>query len=120
MPRSGLLGKENKCITPSFPRRPRIFCSPHSVSGGDPLDRFGGRSLPAYGSFARAGAGLFGGLLDCFYCLSLWFAIPLALLVGDGWTQRLLLWAALSGAACLLEQGTKRIDLPGLFEETKE
>lgn len=68
----------------------------------------------------RAGDGFFGGLLDCFYCLSVWFAIPLALLIGDCWTQRLMLWPALSGAACLLEQGTTRIDLPGVFEETKE
>jgi hypothetical protein len=49
-----------------------------------------------------------------------WLAIPLALLIAEGWTQRLLLWLALSGAACLLEQGTKRIDLPGVFEEPKE
>ena len=69
---------------------------------------------------ARAGDSFVGGLLDCFYCLSVWFAIPLAVLIGDGWTQRLLLWLALSGAASLLEQGTKRIDLPGVFEEPKE
>lgn len=69
---------------------------------------------------ARAGNGFFGELLDCFYCLSLWLAIPLAVLTGDSWTQRLLLWPALSGAACLLEQGTKRVNLPEIFEETKE
>jgi hypothetical protein len=69
---------------------------------------------------ARSGDGFFGTLLDCFYCLSAWLAIPLALLIGDGWGQRLLLWPALSGAACLLEQGTKRMDLPGVFEEPKE
>jgi hypothetical protein len=68
----------------------------------------------------RAGDGFFGGLLDCFYCLSVWFAIPLALLTGNCWTQRLLLGPALSGAACLLQQGTTRIDLPGVFEEAKE
>jgi len=65
----------------------------------------------------RAGNGLFGGLLDCFYCLSLWLAIPLAIFVGGGWTQRFLLWLALSGAACLLEQVTRRPDFPGILEE---
>jgi hypothetical protein len=69
---------------------------------------------------ARAGDSFVGELFDCFYCLSVWLAIPLALLIAEGWTQRLLLWLALSGAACLLEQGTKRIDLPGVFEEPKE
>jgi hypothetical protein len=68
-----------------------------------------------------AGDGIFGQALDCFYCLSLWLSIPLALLIGTGWIQRLLLWAALSGAACLLEQATKRPDFPGIvYEETKE
>jgi Protein of unknown function (DUF1360) len=68
----------------------------------------------------RAGNGFFGELLDCFYCLSLWLAIPLAIFAGDGWAQRVLLWPALSGAACLLEQATKRPNFPGVFEEPKE
>jgi hypothetical protein len=68
-----------------------------------------------------AGDGIFGQALDCFYCLSLWLSIPLALFIGAGWTQRLLLWAALSGAASLLEQATKHRDFPGIvYEETKE
>jgi hypothetical protein len=50
----------------------------------------------------------------------LWLAIPLAVLVGEGWAQQLLLWLALSGAACLLEKATRRTDFPGIFEETKE
>lgn len=69
---------------------------------------------------ARAGNGFFGELLDCFYCLSLWLAIPLAILAGDGWAQRLLLWPALSGAACLLEKATQRTDFPGIIEEARE
>jgi Protein of unknown function (DUF1360) len=69
----------------------------------------------------RAGGhGFFGKLLDCFYCLSLWLAIPLALLTGMGWAQRLLLWPALSGAACLLEQATRRTVFPGIYEEPRE
>jgi len=53
-----------------------------------------------------AGRGFFGQLLDCFYCLSVWVAAPLALLQGERWGERLLLWPALSGAACLLERAT--------------
>ena len=56
----------------------------------------------------RAGNGWFGRLLDCFYCLSLWVAAPLAWIVGTGWLERLLLWPALSGAAILLERATTR------------
>jgi len=53
-----------------------------------------------------AGRGFWGGLLDCFYCLSLWVAAPLAALLGEGWRERLLLWPALSAGACLLERLT--------------
>lgn len=63
------------------------------------------------------GDGFFGGLLDCFYCLSLWVALPLAFYEGVNWAQRLLLWPALSGAACLLEQTTKRPEFPGVYED---
>ena len=55
-----------------------------------------------------AGNGVFGSLLDCFYCLSLWLAAPLACLLGDGWEHRLLLWPALSAGAILLEKLTSR------------
>lgn len=56
----------------------------------------------------QAGAGFWGTLLDCFYCLSLWVAAPLALLLGSGWTGRLLLWPALSAGAILIERLTSR------------
>ena len=56
----------------------------------------------------RLGSGFWGGLMDCFYCLSLWVAVPLALLLGRDWKERLLLWPALSGAAILLERATAR------------
>jgi hypothetical protein len=55
-----------------------------------------------------AGNGSLGSLLDCFYCLSLWLAAPLAYLVGDGWKQRLLLWPAISAGAILLQKATSR------------
>ena len=53
-----------------------------------------------------AGQGFWGELLDCFYCLSLFVAAPVAVAIGPNWTGRLLLWPALSGAACLLERAT--------------
>jgi hypothetical protein len=43
-------------------------------------------------------------LLDCFYCLSLWVAAPVALLIGAEWSERVLLWLALSGGAILIER----------------
>ncbi len=54
----------------------------------------------------KAGAGFFGNLLDCFYCLSLWIALPFGMWVGNSWWEKLLYWWALSGAACLSEQLT--------------
>lgn len=56
----------------------------------------------------RAGDGFWGALLDCFYCLSLWIAAPFALLLGQGWGERLLLWPALSAGAIVLERATRR------------
>jgi hypothetical protein len=56
---------------------------------------------------ARAGDGQLGSLMDCFYCLSIWVAVPFS--VGLTRTRRAdpLAWLALSGAACLLEQATR-------------
>ncbi len=60
-----------------------------------------------------AGSGFFGRLLDCFYCLSLWFALPVAWIAGTGWLDRLFLWLGLSGGAILLERATARAkDVP--------
>ena len=53
-----------------------------------------------------AGDGLFGQLLDCFYCLSLWIALPVAWAIHRGFVELLLLWLALSGGAILLERAT--------------
>src|SRR5258707_2788855 len=53
-----------------------------------------------------AGSGFLGKLLDCFYCLSIWVAAPLAFLLGESWCERALLWPALSAGASLLEQAT--------------
>jgi hypothetical protein len=63
-----------------------------------------------------AGSGFFGGLLDCFYCLSLWVAAPLAWFLAGGWEQRLLLWPAISAGAILLEKATAR-ETAAYYEE---
>ena len=53
---------------------------------------------------ARAGTGLLGQLMDCFYCLSIWVAAPFAARVARTPGERVMAWLALSGAACLLER----------------
>jgi hypothetical protein len=69
-----------------------------------------------------AGVGFWGELLDCFYCLSLWVAAPFAYGLGESWSEKLLLWPALSGAAILAERLTSRDDgpQPALYVEDKE
>jgi hypothetical protein len=47
-----------------------------------------------------------GRLLDCFYCVSLWAAAPIALTIGGAWTYLLLLWFALSAGAIMIERLT--------------
>ena len=71
----------------------------------------------------KAGAGFFGNLLDCFYCLSLWIAIPFALYAGNNWKEMILLWLAFSAAACLpeklIEHRTHQHKQPDYFEDKK-
>jgi len=57
-----------------------------------------------------AGAGFFGSLLDCPYCLSIWITIPFALYLAHNWKEGILLWLSLSGGVCLLEKLTTRHD----------
>ncbi len=69
----------------------------------------------------RAGAGFWAGLLDCFYCLSLWIAAPLAYAIGSSWGERSLLWPALSAGAILLERlAPERPSAPPTFFEDQE
>lgn len=67
----------------------------------------------------RAGEGLLAELLDCFYCLSLWIAAPVAWLIGESWKERIFLWLALSAGAILLERvtGQSHAALPVAFDE---
>lgn len=50
------------------------------------------------------GTSVLGTLMDCFQCLSLWSAIPFAFAVTRSLPEWVLVWLALSGAACLLER----------------
>jgi hypothetical protein len=54
----------------------------------------------------RAGPGFWGGLLDCFHCLSLWTGAIYASAIGRNNRERVMLWPALSAGAVLLERIT--------------
>jgi hypothetical protein len=54
------------------------------------------------------GQGFFGSLLDCFYCLSIWIAIPFAFLLCNRWLDGIITWLALSGGASLLFKLTEK------------
>jgi Protein of unknown function (DUF1360) len=61
---------------------------------------------------ALLGRSIFGKLMDCFNCLSLWIAAPAALFVSRRPLEWVLCWLALSGAACLLERmGQDRVTI---------
>jgi hypothetical protein len=55
-----------------------------------------------------AGNSALGKMLDCFYCSSVWVALPIAAALGPTWKERILFWPALSGAAILLERERPR------------
>lgn len=67
----------------------------------------------------RAGTGFWGGLVGCFYCLSLWTAAPVAAVLAADWREGLLLWPALSGGAILLQRATAPVP-PALYHEDEE
>lgn len=50
------------------------------------------------------GTSLLGQVFDCFNCLSLWAAVPVALWISTDRLQMVMVWLALSGAACLCER----------------
>lgn len=51
-----------------------------------------------------AGDGILGRLMDCPYCLSLWLAAPFAALLAARPTEGVVLWLAISGGSCLVEE----------------
>jgi len=50
--------------------------------------------------------GIWGNLISCFYCLSVWMAVPFTFFLKGTPIERIVVWLALSGAACLLERIT--------------
>jgi hypothetical protein len=69
----------------------------------------------------RAGDGWIGQALDCFYCLSIWTAAPVAAAVSRRPRDVPLTWLALSGTACLLERATTdKGDLDVLWEQAQD
>lgn len=73
----------------------------------------------------RLGAGVFHDLVGCFYCLSVWVAIPFALAVvaleHGSWGEALLLWPALSGGAIVIERLVARDEVtPVVYREDPE
>jgi hypothetical protein len=55
---------------------------------------------------SRLAAHALGRLMDGFYCLSLWVALPATILLSDGWLGLILQWPALSAAAGLFQRAT--------------
>jgi hypothetical protein len=67
------------------------------------------------------GNNVFGKLLDCFYCLSIWISIPFAYFTGETWRERIFLLFALSGGAILLDRITsKSKSEQAIYYEDKE
>jgi hypothetical protein len=48
------------------------------------------------------GSSLFGSLMDCYKCTSVWVAIPLAYYVTTYYVDFIVVWLAISAGACLL------------------
>lgn len=65
------------------------------------------------------GDALLGSLVDCFYCLTIWIAAPLAARLVRRPREFPVAWLAVSGAACLLERATAEPCLAGANDDTK-
>ena len=66
----------------------------------------------------RASARLRAGrLTDCFYCASVWIAIPFALLIAREWRMIAICIPALSGGAIVLERLSAHDDAAVWIEE---
>jgi len=57
--------------------------------------------------FARMRRSFLEPLLSCFYCLSIWVAVPFVWFTGGSTLEKAVTWLALSGAAILLEKATE-------------
>ena len=66
---------------------------------------------------------VFGDLVNCFYCLSVWVSAPFAFVLNDTWKGRLLLWPALSAGAIIIERTVHRetyAPMPVYYEDQEE
>jgi len=68
----------------------------------------------------RRAASRWGSVLECFYCASVWVALPAAAAIGTTNLERALLWPALSGAACLAHRFTERTQTTMYWEEPED
>jgi hypothetical protein len=66
---------------------------------------------------ARLGDRMLGRMLQCFYCLSVWVAVPFVPWITFQFTSGLVVWAALSGAAIVIERLTNRQPPPAAWHE---
>ena len=64
-----------------------------------------------------AGNGFWGELLDCFQCLSLWVAAPVACVLAADWREGIAFWLAWSGGAILLDRAAPAAPSALYFEE---
>jgi len=69
---------------------------------------------------ALLGRSIFGQLMDCFYCLSIWIAAPAALFVTRRPLDWLMTWLAISAAACLLDRIAKDPDTISITSQPTE
>ena len=53
------------------------------------------------------GNGILGQLVRCVPCTSLWVALPFAEFVGGSWSERVVVWLALSGVATWIDVATR-------------
>jgi len=69
-----------------------------------------------------AGDGFFAKGLGCFYCLSLWVAVPCAFMIGESWTEKFFLWLAFSAGAIVIQRVIlpANTESPAVYFEDKE
>lgn len=67
----------------------------------------------------QIGQGFFANLLDCFYCLSIWVAIPFGIWIGHTVIEKIICCLALSGAVCLIQKciDAHKNEPPQYFED---
>jgi hypothetical protein len=82
----------------------------HAEAGpGDVLGAFRRRAAPT----------MLGGVVGCFFCLSLWISAPGAALIATGWRDGVVLWLALSAIAIGFETLINAGQPPAPFYEER-